>query len=220
MILYTKHVNMMTNEDAFFNKYETIFKEVLGDKFGKCIYSRYNTEFIRNEDGSLSRINQFIVYGSDTYLVDKLDIMKETLAFTKALIDTHKFTPVATEEGVFLMPITPISLICLFNAEYTATCWDNWMIFNEDFYDGYWIDGISNDPFVYAPCGETDEPSIAMYMPDEMRGTLTTVREGKHKIAFSFSIKEDAPEFQYPKMCKDMKRQHKKDQRRGYPFPY
>ena len=219
MILYTEHASMMTNEDAFFNKYETIFKEALGDKFGKCIYSRYNTEFIKNEDGSLSRINQFIVYGSDTYLVDKLDIMKETLVAIKALIDTHKFTPV-TEDGVFLMPITPISLMRLFNAEYTAICWDNWMIFNEDFYDGYWIDGISNDPFVYAPCGETDEPSIAMYMPDEMRGTLTTVREGKHKIAFSFSIKEDAPEFQYPKMYEDMERQYKKDQKRNEQFPY
>ena len=219
MILYTKHTNMMTNEDAFFNKYETIFKEALGDKFGKCIYSRYNTEFIRNKNGSLSRINQFIVYGSDTYLVDKLDIMKETLEVTKALIGTHKFIPVM-EEDVFLMPITPVSLIRLFNAEYTAICWDNWMIFNEDFYDGYWINGISDDPFVYAPCGETDEPSIAMYMPDEMKYTLTTVREGKHKLAFSFSIKEDAPEFQYPKMYKAMKRQHKKDQKRGYPFPY
>ena len=219
MILYTEHAGMMTNEDAFFNKYETIFKEALGDKFGKCIYSRYNTEFIKNEDGSLSRINQFIVYGSDTYLVDKLDIMKETLVVIKALIDTHKFTPV-TEDGVFLMPITPICLIRMFNAENTATCWDNWKIFNKDFYDGYWINGISDDPFVYVPCGEDDKPVNAWFMPVKVRDTLTTVREGKHKIAFSFSIKEDAPEFQYPKMYEDMERQYKKDQKRNGQFPY
>lgn len=54
MILYTEHAGMMTNEDAFFNKYETIFKEALGDKFGKCIYSRYNTEFVKMKTGVLA----------------------------------------------------------------------------------------------------------------------------------------------------------------------
>lgn len=215
MILDTEYADRMTNEDKFFNKYETIFKEALGDKFGKCIYSRYNTQFIQNKGGSLSRINQFIIYGSETYLVDKDKIIDETKAVTKALIDSHKIIPV-TEKDVFVIPITPFRLIRMFNAEYTAICWDNWMVFDETFYDGYWIDGLSKDPFVYVPCGENDEPVYAMYMPDEMRGALTVTREGKHKIAFSFLIKEDAPEFQYPKMYTAMKHEYKKDWRRDY----